>query len=59
MDVQEAATVLGLKSTTVYDRRWRDRHRLPTVRVGNRLRFAPADLAAWLERHRETVEVPR
>jgi excisionase family DNA binding protein len=53
LDVPAAARFMGVSLWTLYDARWRRRHRVPAVRVGRLLKFREADLVAWLERHRE------
>jgi hypothetical protein len=57
-DVSETAAALKVATTTLYDVRWRRRHQLMAIRIGNRLRFSDADIAAWLERRREDSQGP-
>jgi excisionase family DNA binding protein len=40
---QAAADLLGLKKSTLYA--WSYKRRIPAVKIGNRLRFRPSDLA--------------
>jgi excisionase family DNA binding protein len=51
LDVAAASVFLGVSRRQVH--RLLKRNELPAVRVGKRTRFIPADLRAYLERHRE------
>ena len=51
LDVRAAAGFLGVSRRQVY--LLLERHELPAVRVGQRIRFVPDDLRAYLERHRD------
>lgn len=51
LTIDGAATFLGVSRRQVYT--LLERERLPHVRVGRRIRFIPADIQAYLERHRE------
>jgi excisionase family DNA binding protein len=51
LSINQVARVLGVSRTTVYDL-IRDAELVP-IRVRERLRFDPADVRAYLERHRE------
>jgi excisionase family DNA binding protein len=55
LTIDETAAVLGISRRQVYT--LLERRELPHVRVGERTRFLPADLRAYLEQHREG-EVP-
>ena len=51
---KEAAELLGVRLSTIYA--WSYRRRLPSLKVGARLRFSPSTLALWLkERERPAV----
>jgi excisionase family DNA binding protein len=52
MTVSEAAVFLNVSRRQLYY--LLEREDLPAVRVGARLRFSPAELEEFLERHRET-----
>ena len=47
LTVEEVAAFLQLKPSTV--RAYAERGTLPCVRIGNRLRFLPSDVGAWIE----------
>jgi len=49
--VPELAALLGVHEKTIYD--WVARRRLPCLRLGNRLRFDPNDIARWLASRKE------
>jgi excisionase family DNA binding protein len=51
MTVADAAEYLAISRRQVY--LLIDRRELPAVRVGTRIRFVPAELRSYLERHRE------
>lgn len=51
LTVSEAASFLNVSRRQLYY--LLEREGLPAVRVGTRLRFAPAELEGYLERHRE------
>ena len=53
MTLNETAKLLGVSRDFVY--RLIGRGELPAHRVGERLRFRPEDLDAYLERNREPV----
>lgn len=56
LSIEEVAEYLGVAVTTIYD--WRVEGKGPrAVRVGRHLRFTHADLAAWVEAHREAPNV--
>jgi len=48
--VREAAAFLRIGRNAVYE--MVKREELPSIRVGSRVRFFPAELRAWLERQR-------
>jgi excisionase family DNA binding protein len=52
MTVAGAAEYLAISRRQVY--LLLDRGELPAVRVGTRIRFVPAELRSYLERHRES-----
>ncbi|NLC98370.1 MAG: helix-turn-helix domain-containing protein [Actinomycetales bacterium] len=53
LSIEEVAGYLGVAVTTIYD--WRVGGGGPrAIRVGRHLRFARADVAAWVEAHRES-----
>ncbi|MGH2596124.1 MAG: helix-turn-helix domain-containing protein [Actinomycetota bacterium] len=54
LNVQDVADVLAIPVRAVYDLvESRDSSlRLRVVRIGRRVRFDPADVAAWVEGHR-------
>jgi excisionase family DNA binding protein len=54
LSVNEVAGLLGVTRGTIYRRLIRDGE-LPAYRVGERLRFRPADVDAYLERNRTTA----
>nr|WP_300146155.1 helix-turn-helix domain-containing protein [Propionicimonas sp.] len=55
MDVAELAAYLGVPVSTVYD--WRTRRKgPPAYRFGKHLKFAVADVQAWVEAQREPGE---
>jgi Helix-turn-helix domain len=57
LDEQAARAELGgISHATLW--RIRRRGELASVRIGRRLFFRPADLDAYIERHRETVGAP-
>ena len=47
LTVDDVAEMLQLKPSTV--RAYAERSTLPCVRIGNRLRFLPSDVGAWIE----------
>jgi excisionase family DNA binding protein len=47
LSVEDVARLLQLKPSTV--RAYAERGSMPCVRVGNRLRFLPSDVGAWIE----------
>jgi excisionase family DNA binding protein len=51
MRVVDAADYLAVSRRQIY--LLVERGELPAVRVGSRVRFIPAELRAYLERHRE------
>jgi excisionase family DNA binding protein len=53
LTIDAAATFLGISRRQVYT--LLECESLPHVRVGRRIRFMPADLREYLERHRETA----
>jgi excisionase family DNA binding protein len=54
LDVDEAAQRLGLSSSTIY--KWANSCELPSVKVGVRVLFRPADLDAYAEARRRSPE---
>ncbi len=52
LTVRQVADRLGLSTATVY--KLCDRGELAHVRISNAIRIAPADLAAFVERQRQT-----
>jgi len=50
--VRDAAGYLGVAVSTLLSRPWRERHEIPTIRIGRALIFDRGDLDAWLARHR-------
>jgi len=48
LDVNDVARILKLKPSTV--RAYAERGSLPSVLVGNRLRFRPSDVDLWIAR---------
>lgn len=53
LSVNEVAVLLGISRPTVY--RLARRGDLASYRVGERLRFRPAEIEAYIERNREPV----
>jgi excisionase family DNA binding protein len=53
LSVNEVAALLGISRPTVY--RLARRGDLASYRVGERLRFRPTEIEAYLERNREPV----
>ncbi len=53
MSPKDAAELLGVKLSTIYS--WTHRRSLPCLKVGARLRFSPAGLAAWLQQRERPV----
>jgi hypothetical protein len=53
--VKEVAAWLGCKEGSLRDNRFRAKHGLAAIRVGNRLMFSPDDIEAYIERRRETL----
>jgi excisionase family DNA binding protein len=51
LTVEEAASFLNVSRRQVY--LLVERGQLPTVRVGQRIRFIPEELRTYVERHRE------
>ena len=52
LTAQEVADILGVPITTLYQ--WRSRGHGPVgYRVGRHVRYASADVHAWLERQRD------
>jgi excisionase family DNA binding protein len=45
--VPQVARLLALRPSTI--RAYAERGTLPCVRIGNRLRFLPSDISAWIE----------
>jgi excisionase family DNA binding protein len=56
LSINEVATLLGISRKTLYA--LIHRGELVSIRVGERARFEPADVRAYLERNREPVAVP-
>ena len=54
LTVRGVCDVLRVSKQTVY--RLTARGELPSTRVGDRLRFAPADIREYVERNREPVQ---
>ena len=50
-NVRQAAAFLNIGRNAVYE--MADGGELPSIRIGSRIRFIPADLRAWVERQRE------
>lgn len=50
LSVRECADLLGIASSTVYQKR--ALLQLPEVRVGRRVMFDVIDVNAWIERHK-------
>jgi excisionase family DNA binding protein len=57
LSINEVAELLGISRPTVYA--LIRRGELVPIRVGERARFAPADVAAYLERNREITPETR
>lgn len=49
LDAPQAARVLGISEQTIRD--WACQGRIEKVKVGTRLKFKPATLRAFIERH--------
>jgi len=47
IEPKEAAELLGVRLSTIYA--WSHRRKLPSLKVGARLRFSPSTLAHWLK----------
>jgi excisionase family DNA binding protein len=52
LTIADVAQVLGISRGSVY--RLMRSGELPAIRVGERARFEPTDVRAYLERHRKT-----
>lgn len=52
LTVRELARYLQLNEKTVYE--WVGEGRLPCIRLGNRIRFAPNDITRWLASRKES-----
>ena len=57
MSADDVAKVLGESRRRVYE--LRDSHGLGAYRVGRRIRFDPAEVAAWLESVRDPEDFGR
>lgn len=53
LSINEAAAVLGVERSTIY--RLLRTGELQAIRVGQRRRFRPEDIDAYLERNREAI----
>jgi excisionase family DNA binding protein len=53
---RDAARYLGISHTTLETRRWRERHGIPTLKVGRAVVFDVGALDAWLERAAERAD---
>jgi excisionase family DNA binding protein len=49
----ELAEILGFSAGTIVD--WSEEGKLPSFKVGGRLRFRESEVAAWLEERRQPV----
>lgn len=49
LSVAQLATYLGLAEQTIYNRHHQGRDLPPTIKLGNRLLFDPADVREWIE----------
>jgi excisionase family DNA binding protein len=47
MSVKEVVTLLGVHTQTVYEWVWTGK--IPSVRIGSRIKFDPRALAAWMQ----------
>ncbi len=56
LDVKESAEFIRVRESTVRDPKWRQRVRLPAVRIGRRMLFREQDLLALVERGLEKDE---
>ncbi len=56
VDVSEAARILGLKKSTVYQ--WAYERRLPTIKLGRALRFRVSDLNKLIDDCERPVLLP-
>ena len=50
LTARQVADVLGFAPGTIVD--WAEAGKIPSFRIGGRLRFHPRDLEAWLEKKR-------
>ena len=55
LSIAELATLLGVSRTAVYSLRYEGKGP-PFIRIGNRVRYRPQDVDAWLRQHSETGE---
>lgn len=53
---REAANLLGVSLRTLSTATWRAREGLAGYRVGKALKFAPRDVAEYLDRRRERLD---
>ena len=49
LTTEEAAELVGLAPQTLAVWRCKKRYDLPYVKIGNRVRYRPEDIAAWLD----------
>jgi excisionase family DNA binding protein len=50
LTARELAELLGFAAGTIVD--WAERDELPHFKIGNKLRFKPSEVEAWLEQQR-------
>ena len=58
LTARELGELLGFSAATIVD--WAEAERIPSFKVGGRLRFRPSEVEAWLEEGRRGPQpVPR
>ena len=50
VSARELGELLGFSSATIVD--WAEAEKLPSFRIGGRLRFRPSEVEQWLEERR-------
>lgn len=56
LKLAEVAERLGLSPVSLQNGAYRERIKLPTVKIGHAVRVAEIDLTQFIERHRETTQ---
>ncbi|MDO8734537.1 MAG: helix-turn-helix domain-containing protein [Elusimicrobiota bacterium] len=48
MNIQDAADLLGIKKSTLYQ--WVSQHKIPYYKIGRLVKFSPSKLEAWVKK---------